>query len=139
MAELYNCPNCDRLFVKHAFRDVCDVCFKEEEKQFESVHSFIRKRENRTATMIEVVNATGVPEKLIMKFIKAGRLQVSQFPSLGYPCEKCGALIKKGKLCESCTEQLRSQIENLQREQERQLEAEQREKARTYHSMHERK
>ena len=132
MQELSNCPNCDQLFVKTAFRDVCDACFKEEEKQFEAVYTFIRKRENRTATMLQVVEGTGVPEKLIIKFIKKGRLQLSKFPGLTYPCEKCGTPIREGKLCTSCQTKLRSQIEQLKKEEERQQEMEKREKTVTY-------
>ncbi|GAA0318839.1 membrane protein [Bacillus carboniphilus] len=134
MANLSNCPNCDKLFVLNAFRDVCDDCFKEEERQFETVYAFIRKRENRTATLAEVVDGTGVPEKQILKFIKKGRIQLSRFPSLGYPCEKCGTPIKQGKLCDNCTSTLRSQLENLQKEEERQKEIELRERTRTYHT-----
>lgn len=134
MANLSNCPNCDKLFVLNAFRDVCDDCFKEEEKQFETVYGFIRKRENRTANLLEVVEGTGVPEKQILKFIKKGRIQLSRFPGLGYPCEKCGNPIKQGKLCDNCTNKLRSQLESLQKEEERQKEIELRERTRTYHT-----
>ncbi len=132
MPELSNCPNCDKLFVKNALRDVCDDCFKEEEKQFETVYTFIRKRENRTATMVQVVEGTGVSEKLIIKFIKKGRLQLSKFPGLTYPCEKCATPIREGKLCTSCQTKLRSQIDSLKKEQERLEEIEKRERTVTY-------
>ncbi|MET3697657.1 flagellar operon protein (TIGR03826 family) [Bacillus oleivorans] len=139
MPELSNCPNCDKLFVKSAFRDVCDECFKEEEKQFETVYTFIRQRENRTATLVQVVEGTGVPEKQIIKFIKKGRLQLSKFPSLTYPCEKCSTPIREGKLCNNCQTKLRSQIEELKKEQERIEEKEKRERTVTYHTNEKRK
>ena len=88
MAELMNCPNCGSLFVKTNLRDVCETCYKEEEQAFETVYKFIRKRENRTATIYEASEGTGVDEELIFKFIKTGRLELAQFPNLGYPCEK---------------------------------------------------
>ncbi|MFE8701672.1 TIGR03826 family flagellar region protein [Cytobacillus sp. FJAT-54145] len=137
MAELTNCPKCDSLFVKNQFRDVCEKCFKEEEKAFETVYQFIRKRENRTATMSQVEEATGVEEELILKFVKNGRLKLTQFPNLGYPCDKCGKVIQKGKLCNPCTEELRKQLDLLNQQEERENAIKKREKQATYFTVDE--
>ncbi|MBE4907058.1 hypothetical protein IMZ08_03175 [Bacillus luteolus] len=130
---LTNCPNCNALFVKTNLRDVCEACYKEEEKQFETVYQFIRKRENRTATMLQVVEATEVEEELILKFIRTGRLKLANFPNLGYPCQKCGTLIREGKLCGHCSSDIRSQLSELEKEQVRQREIKDRNKT-TYFS-----
>lgn len=132
MAELSNCPKCDALFVKNQFRDVCQNCYNEEEKMYETVYQFIRKRENRTAMMHQVVEATGVEEVLILKFIKTGRLKLSQFPNLGYPCDKCGKMIREGKICESCTTGLRKELKTHNAEEERKKEIEKRDKQGAY-------
>ncbi|MBG9444656.1 TIGR03826 family flagellar region protein [Cytobacillus firmus] len=137
MAELSNCPKCDAIYVKNQFRDVCQDCWKEEEKAFETVYQFIRKRENRTAKMMEVVEATGVVEELIIKFIKTGRLKLAQFPNLGYPCEKCGTSIREGKLCGSCAVELRKDLQQFTAEEKRRKEAVQREKHGTYFAVNE--
>ncbi|WP_338778623.1 TIGR03826 family flagellar region protein [Metabacillus sp. FJAT-52054] len=120
MNDLANCPKCNALFVQTQFRTVCADCYKIEEKQFETVYSFLRKRENRKAKIEEVVSGTEVAEELILKFIRLGRLQLSNFPNLGYPCEKCGNMIREGKLCSSCTKGLYDQLAQLQREEEHQ-------------------
>jgi flagellar operon protein (TIGR03826 family) len=120
MGELANCPKCGRLFVKHSIRDVCEQCYKEEEALFEKVHQFLRKRENRTATMSQVVEATGVSESLITKWIKIGRLQLVHFPNLGYPCESCGTMIRDGQLCPKCRTKLQTQLKLLEEEKQRQ-------------------
>ncbi|WP_153126680.1 TIGR03826 family flagellar region protein [Peribacillus tepidiphilus] len=138
MGELTNCPKCDKLFVQTKFRDVCDTCFKEEEKIFEMVYKYIRKKENRTATMAQVVEDTGVDEELLIKFVKTGRLKLAQFPNLGYPCEKCGATIKEGKLCGSCAELLRSELSSFQKEEARKRELLERERKATYYTKDER-
>jgi len=121
MAQLDNCPKCGRLFVKNQFRDICEVCYKEEEKLFEKVYNFLRKRENRTATLAQVVAATEVDEALIIKWIKKGRIQLLQFPNLGYPCDKCGKLIREGRLCSECNQGLQQQLQKLEEEKQRQI------------------
>jgi flagellar operon protein (TIGR03826 family) len=117
MSELANCPKCGTLFVKNNIRAVCEGCYKEEEKDFKTVYEFIRKRENRTATIKEVVAATGVEEDLIYRFIRTGKLQLAQFPNMGYPCQNCGTLIREGRLCVDCSGGLRKQMSQLDREQ----------------------
>ena len=133
MGELTNCPNCDQLFVKINFQDVCQACYKEEEKIFEMVYQYIRKKENRTATIAQVVEDTEVDEDLLIKFIRTGRLKLAQFPNLGYKCEKCSVIIREGKLCASCINQLRKQLSIFEQEEQRLLEVEERERKLTYH------
>lgn len=113
MGELANCPNCDTLFVQTQFRSVCDKCHKEEEKKYETVYAFLRKRENRKALLDEVVEGTGVSRDLILKFIRNGRIQLSSFPNLGYPCEKCGTLIRSDRLCGSCSNDIKKQLHHV--------------------------
>jgi flagellar operon protein (TIGR03826 family) len=116
--NLANCPNCGSLFVKNQFRDICENCYREEEEAFQKVYHFLRKRENRMATIAQIVDATGVKESLVIKFIKSGRLKIAQFPNLGYPCDRCGTLIRQGRLCANCSKDLNKQLEMLQKEEE---------------------
>lgn len=134
MDQLDNCPNCNDIFVKTQFRDLCQKCWKEEEVDFETVYTFIRKRENRSATIDQVVGHTEVKEELIIKFIKKGRLQLASFPNLGYPCDKCGRTIRKGKLCENCTTELKGDLNSFQAEEKRKQELQKREKPTFYSS-----
>ncbi|WAA12030.1 TIGR03826 family flagellar region protein [Fervidibacillus halotolerans] len=133
--KLENCSRCGRVFVKTSIRDVCDVCYQEEEAAFEKVNNFLKKRENRTASMAQVIEATGVEEELILKFIRKGRIRLIHFPNLSYPCEKCGAPIQKGKLCEKCQKELRTELEQFEQEQKRQKDLEERTK--TYYAIDE--
>lgn len=123
MAELANCANCDIVFVKN-IRDICQTCYKKEEEAFETVYRFLMKRKNREATMDDIVEETGVDEKLIIKFIKEKRLRLSQFPKLAYPCERCGKDITTGNICNSCTQSFRSDLEKHEEMAERQKQAE---------------
>lgn len=116
--DLSNCPECGEIYIKSKFRDVCEKCWREEEAAYDTVYKYMRKRENRAATMLQVVEATGVSEALILKFIKNGKLQITQFPNLGYPCDKCGKIIRTGKLCESCASEILNDLKNHEREEE---------------------
>ena len=126
MAELGNCPQCGDIYVLNNIRDVCLNCYKQEEADFEKVYQFIRKKQNRTAQMEEVVEATGVQKTLIYKFIKKGRIKLAQFPNLGYPCAKCGTIIREGKLCQPCMTGIQSDLHVIEKEEERKKELEKR-------------
>lgn len=122
MAELGNCPQCGDIYALNSIRDVCLRCYKQEEADFEKVYQFIRKKQNRTAQMDEVAEATGVEKTLIYKFIKKGRIKLAQFPSLGYPCAKCGTIIREGKLCQPCTTEIQNDLHLVEKDEERQRE-----------------
>lgn len=132
MAQLENCPNCGEIYVKNQYRDVCQKCYKEEEQAYDNVYQFMRKRENRAATMLQVVDATGIEEELLLKFIRTGRLKVTNFPNLGYPCDKCGSIIRTGKLCEPCALELKKELDQHNQEEEFKAELLKRDKQATY-------
>ena len=118
MNEVSNCPNCNSLFMKTSFRDVCEKCHEEEEKYYDKVYRYIRKKENRTATLHQVMDDTGVSEILLMKFIKSKRLNVKCYPNLGFHCEKCGSIIQEGILCASCMSEFSRELELYSRGQQ---------------------
>lgn len=110
MQSIANCPRCGNVFVK-SLRDICSSCFKAEEEAFETVYQFLKKQENREATIREILEATEVDEELIIKFIKEKRLRTSQFPKLTYPCEQCRKPITSGKVCIQCSNELLKALE----------------------------
>ncbi|WP_096190278.1 TIGR03826 family flagellar region protein [Evansella halocellulosilytica] len=136
MSDLSNCPNCGKLFVK-AFRPVCEACYREVEAKFQTVYTFIRKRENRMASLEEVHAKTEVEKDLIIEFVRQGRLNLSQFPNLGYPCEKCETTIREGRLCQTCSDRIKSDLDIVDRQKafEERKRNEERNKVTTYHSL----
>jgi flagellar operon protein (TIGR03826 family) len=127
MAELANCSRCGSVFVK-ALRDICQECYQEEEKAFQMVYTFLRDQKNRQATMVDIINATGIEESYITKFIREKRLLLSKFPNLSYPCKTCGTGITTGKLCQDCQESI---INDLKIEEELEMKAERNKKTST--------
>ncbi|SDH64054.1 TIGR03826 family flagellar region protein [Alteribacillus bidgolensis] len=139
MQNLENCPRCGTLFVK-SLRPVCNDCHRAIEEKFQTVYTFIRKRENRSATMMEVVKGTRVEREDITRFIKEGRLHLNQFPNLEYPCESCGKDISEGRICKSCKGSIESGIQAEKREKEREERVKEEERSRytAYHSLNDR-
>ncbi|WP_078414323.1 TIGR03826 family flagellar region protein [Priestia abyssalis] len=125
MDQLANCPECDGLYIRNAFRDTCAACYKKEEELLNTIYQFIRKRQNRMATVEQVTIATGVSEKQIQKFIQQGRLRVREFPNLGYSCSGCGALIQAGSMCENCLRGFEHELHAIKEMEERSKQANQ--------------
>ncbi|MCD8500924.1 MAG: hypothetical protein LRY71_03650 [Bacillaceae bacterium] len=136
MRDIDNCPRCGKIFVK-ALRDVCEACFKQEEKDYQTVYNFIRKKENRMSTVSEVEEETGIEERIITKFIRQGRIHISNFPNLAYPCESCGTSIREGRICPACKGNITGGLARL--ESEKRFEArkrdEENQRVTTYHSL----
>ncbi|MDS9470322.1 TIGR03826 family flagellar region protein [Sporosarcina pasteurii] len=118
MAELRDCPTCGGFFNYTGVREVCVQCAQKEEKKYEEVYRFLRRRENRAATVERIVEVTGVTESLLHNWVRKGRLQPALFPNLGYPCDQCGSLTTSGKLCETCATALQSDLKAFEAAQE---------------------
>lgn len=110
MGELRNCPKCGGFFNYTGVREVCPKCTQDEEKMYEVVYRFLRKRENRAATVERIVEVTGVEEELLYKWVRKNRLQPALFPNLGYPCDQCGRITTSGKLCNECVDGLKKDL-----------------------------
>lgn len=118
MGELRNCPKCNGFFNYNGIREICSKCAAKEEEQYEMVYRFLRKRENRAATVERIVEATEVEKELLYKWVRKGRLQTALFPNLGYPCDNCGHLTTSGKICVNCQKQLKGDLNKFDASQE---------------------
>src|SRR3954469_9632170 len=118
MAELRDCPTCGDFFNYMGLREVCSKCAASEEKMYDEVYRFLRRRENRAATIERIVEVTGVTETLLHQWVRKGRLQPALFPNLGYPCDNCGKLTTTGKLCVGCTADINNELRTFEAAQE---------------------
>lgn len=97
LGKLSNCSRCGALFVQ-VVRDICPTCHQTIEKEYERCASYLRKRENRGATIYQLSEATGVSVKQITRFIRERRISIANNPNMGYPCERCGSLIRSDSI-----------------------------------------
>lgn len=114
MADLRHCPSCGDFFNYTGVREVCGKCGMNEERVYEEVYRFLRKRENRAATIERIVEMTEATESMLHKWVRKGRLQPAMFPNLGYPCDNCGKLTSKGKLCDVCITDIKQDLKTFE-------------------------
>lgn len=106
--SIASCKRCGKLFQKVA-TDICPDCARKEEAIFEEIKLYLRTHEN--AGIEEVVEALGVDEDVVIKFLRDGRLVASK--KMTYPCAECGKPIQTGKYCRDCLQSLVGTVNDL--------------------------
>ena len=115
MAELKNCRKCRRIFPYIAGVQICEACKKEEDKLFERIWKFLR--DNPGVSMRAVSEELEVPYEQLMRYLKEGRLQIKNPDgSVVLFCEKCGEIIKAGRICEVCEKGLTKALKDTAKE-----------------------
>ena len=112
MNKLKNCSECGRLYMEIG-QGMCQDCFLKEQEMEQVVYSFVRDHDK--CSIKEIVDGTGVKEKVVFRMLKAGRFIASGL-EISYPCQACGAPITTGKLCAKCSKDIRNQAERLKAE-----------------------
>jgi flagellar operon protein (TIGR03826 family) len=105
-----NCTKCGKVYVKNPMYDICPACVKEIDLQCEICVKYLR--EHRGITLEELSDATEIPQSVIIKFIRDGRISVMGHQNLSYPCEVCGTRIREKNMCESCRLKLKKDVSN---------------------------
>ncbi|MCM2675701.1 TIGR03826 family flagellar region protein [Alkalicoccobacillus plakortidis] len=116
MGELANCSECGSLFVQ-TLRPLCTSCYRKQEEDYKKVSLYMRQKKNRMATLLDVCEHTEVEERRVRQFIREGRLIVTSFPNLGYPCESCGKMIQMNRICSTCKRELEEELDSLKGKQ----------------------
>ena len=106
--KMKNCPMCGKLFLATNTMRVCRDCLEKEHEMESNVVNYVRQHPD--CNIPEIIKETGAPEKMIRRLIKEGRF-VEAGVKITYPCEKCGAPISTGKLCNKCAEALRAELQ----------------------------
>lgn len=135
-----HCTRCGELYQKN-LKELCQNCLRDLDKKYETIYRYVRKKENRKATMEEIEEATGVDKEDIYRIVRLGKINLEQFPSLGYPCETvgCSNKVTKGRLCSACLESIKGDLKQMELEKQRELKKkeEERERYQTYQTFDE--
>jgi predicted amidophosphoribosyltransferase len=108
--EVINCPRCNKIFQK-SNRGHCPDCSRELDSALGRCMDFLRR--NYKADEEQIVQETGIPASFIQSWIKDGRLLISDYPNLNYPCSSCGKSIRKNKMCMDCLKQFTDDLNKL--------------------------
>ena len=103
--DVRQCKRCNKIF-QYTGNPLCLNCIHEADRQFNEVRNYIYEHPN--ATMEEVCEETGVEAKDIQRWLKDGRLILHRGGAELINCEKCGAPIVTGRLCDRCVSDMKS-------------------------------
>jgi flagellar operon protein (TIGR03826 family) len=98
-----NCKECDTLFNK-VLHDICPACLQVEQARFVQVRDYLK--ENRQATLVEIVRDTHVLIEEITDMIEQGKLVLVDFPNLSIECHGCGLPTQDGAYCSACKNEM---------------------------------
>lgn len=106
--KMRNCPECGKIFIDTG-AGMCNDCLRKEEQYEVVVCSYLR--DNPGSTIKQIYENTGVKEKTIMRMLRAGRFVGKG--EINYPCERCGKMIKEGRYCNKCAQELKADIKKI--------------------------
>ncbi len=107
--EFRKCRLCGQIY-RHNGQPFCSACVFKMDEDFKIIKDYLY--ENPNATVLEVVEETGVEEKTVFYLLKEGRLEMKS--AAGFlTCMNCGAPVRSGTLCEKCAKKLSSVLESV--------------------------
>lgn len=103
---MLKCKICGKLYQPCGF-PFCNKCMQEMDDKYKIVRDYLY--DNPNATIEEVAQETEVVERMIVHFLREGRISMVNASGL-LRCETCGAPIKTGRFCAECTRKLESKL-----------------------------
>lgn len=116
--EVRNCRSCGRLFnYMGGGYFICGICKDELDKKFANVKKYIR--ENPKASMQQISEDNEVSVNQIEKWVREDRLVFADDSPIGIDCESCGAMIKSGRFCNACADNIHRNLSSAYREEKK--------------------
>lgn len=100
MNNVKQCKQCGRLFESFGAH-LCPRCADELEQNFLVVKDYVY--DHPDANVFDVAKETGIPEKMVLEFLREGRLSMN---TAELDCEECGKPISSGRFCSECKNKL---------------------------------
>lgn len=115
--EIKNCRICGKMMQYSGLgRPICQGCKKALEEKFKAAKQFLK--ENPGATINELAQAAEVPISQINQWVREERLVFSDDSPIGIDCERCGKMIKSGRYCKDCKNNLVNELSSGRKEGE---------------------
>ena len=107
--NIRTCVKCRRLFNYVMGPSFCPDCRSKEEDKFQEVKKFVQ--EHGRASMKEVAEACDVSMKQIQQWLRDDRLMLADDSPLAIECERCGRMIRGGKFCPACSNEMAAKLQ----------------------------
>lgn len=88
----------------------CERCGRENYDDYQTIRNYLEKAGATSSVMIE--RATGVPRRIIEYFFREEYLEIPKHSPIRLSCERCGAPIRTGTLCDKCKAGPKQQSKN---------------------------
>ncbi|WP_222708549.1 hypothetical protein [Paenibacillus sp. N3.4] len=92
-------------------RNQCSDCSRSLDGLLTNCHEFLRK--NHRSTSEQLSSVTGVPLEQLYGWMREGKLLMTDYPNLSYPCAACSRSIRKQKFCTDCLFRINKEINEL--------------------------
>ncbi|BCN29644.1 flagellar protein [Anaeromicropila herbilytica] len=109
--DVRNCRLCGRIFNYIGGDPLCQGCMKTMDDKFATVKEYIY--EHPGVGMQEVSEEMDVPLNQIKKWIREERLCFAEDSASGIECESCGAMIKTGRFCAKCKDNMANTLNSV--------------------------
>lgn len=109
--DVRTCRSCGRIFNYLQGPSICPNCRKKLEDKFTEVREFVRA--NESATMSEISEAMDVSVKQIRQWVREERLTFTENSAVGIECESCGVMIRTGRYCDKCRNNLANTLKTM--------------------------
>lgn len=108
--QVRNCKKCGRIFNYIVGPPICPACKEKMEEKFQEVKKFVRL--NKMAGVNEIATECEVEIGQIHQWIREERLTFAEDSPIGINCESCGAMIKTGRFCDQCKNEMARGLNN---------------------------
>ena len=109
--EVRTCKSCGRMFNCIGRTPLCPACADEMEKKFQQVKEYVW--EHRSATLQDISENNDVSVKQLRQWVREERLTFSDKSPVGIECETCGTMIRTGRFCDKCKNNMASTLTKM--------------------------
>ena len=106
------CDNCgEKVYYRGCGEFECKNCGQLQYDYFGKVKKYLEDHGPTPSGIIS--QETGVPQDVICRFLKKGRVEIPDGSSIYIKCEKCSCNIKYGRFCPQCAVELATGVKKV--------------------------